>query len=251
MTVRGANGTPILKGDDIPIYQVRGRIPKFGLFKAEMVCMQLDKLDLILGRDWLDEAGLLNTLIERLGILDRPEGLIPTPKTKIELQEDIDNDDQRQDIIDAMIRTARISVIDGWKPYLLDMEIFAPQKYGDWKMALAAVLNADQSPGVISEGGVELPQVYRDLEDVFRPEKTAGLPRHRPGFDHEFELEPGAVPPNLPQFHMSEFELQVTKDKIEELEGKGFIRRSQSPCGAPIVFAAKINSSNLLSISRN
>ncbi|KAK9326754.1 hypothetical protein V1520DRAFT_284647 [Lipomyces starkeyi] len=212
MTVRGANGTPILKGDDIPIYQVRGRIPKFGLFRAETVWMQLDNLDLILGRDWPEEAGLLNTLIERLGILDRPEGLIPTPRTNIEPQEDIDNDDQRQDIIDTMIRTARISVIEGWKPY-------QPQKYGDWKMA---VLNDDQSPGVISEEGVELPEVYRALEDVFRPEKTAGLPPHRPGFDQEF---------NLRQFHMSEFELQVTKEKVEELEGKGFIRRSQSPVG--------------------
>jgi Reverse transcriptase (RNA-dependent DNA polymerase) len=44
---------------------------------------------------------------------------------------------------------------------------------------------------------------------------------------------------HLPQYHQSEMELRATKEKIDELLSRGFIRRSQSSAGAPILFATK------------
>ena len=71
------------------------------------------------------------------------------------------------------------------------------------------------------------------------------LPPHRPGLDHDIELEEGKTPPNLPQYRMSDLELKVTREKLEDLERRGFIRRSTSPCAAPILFASKKGTTEL------
>ena len=46
-------------------------------------------------------------------------------------------------------------------------------------------------------------------------------------------------PPHRPIFHLSPDELEVLKEKIDELLLKGFIRPSDSPYGAPVLFAKK------------
>ena len=83
-----------------------------------------------------------------------------------------------------------------------------------------------------------IPSVYSDFSDVFSGRNADKLPPRRT-YDHSIELEPGTTPPYGPIYKQSEFELKVVKNFIDEYLAKGFIRPSQSPAGAPIVFAKK------------
>ena len=67
-----------------------------------------------------------------------------------------------------------------------------------------------------------------------------GLPPKR-SVDHHIELEPGSKPPYLPIYHMSPLELEELKRQLTELLEMGFIRPSQSPYGAPVLFVPKKN----------
>ena len=64
------------------------------------------------------------------------------------------------------------------------------------------------------------------------------LPKHQP-WDHEIKLQPGTEPGFGPIYQLSEKELQVLREYLEENLKKGFIRESQSPAGYLILFAPK------------
>ena len=64
------------------------------------------------------------------------------------------------------------------------------------------------------------------------------LPKHQP-WDHEIKLQPGTEPEFGPIYQLSEKELQVLREYLEENLKKGFIRESQSPAGYLILFAPK------------
>ena len=67
---------------------------------------------------------------------------------------------------------------------------------------------------------------------------TAVLPKHQP-WDHEIKLQPGTEPEFGPIYQLSEKELQVLHEYLEENLKKSFIRESQLPAGYPILFAPK------------
>ena len=83
-----------------------------------------------------------------------------------------------------------------------------------------------------------IPSCYLEFADVFSGKNADKLPVRRP-YDHSIPLEPDTVPPYGPIYKQSESELKVIKDFIDEYLAKGFIRPSQSPAGAPVVFAKK------------
>ncbi|KAL6331976.1 hypothetical protein AAG906_020329 [Vitis piasezkii] len=68
----------------------------------------------------------------------------------------------------------------------------------------------------------EIP-VVRKFQDVF-PDELPGLPPHR---EFDFSIEDGPL------------ELKELKTSLDELLGKGFIRPSTSPWGAPVLFVKK------------
>ena len=83
------------------------------------------------------------------------------------------------------------------------------------------------------------PKEYRKWEHLFRDETTIkALPRHQP-WDHEIKLMPGTTPTFGPIYQLSEKELKVLREYIDENLKKGFIRPSKSPAGYPILFAPK------------
>ena len=86
---------------------------------------------------------------------------------------------------------------------------------------------------------VVLPPEYAEFEDVFNQTEAAKLPGHRPSIDHEINLLPGTEPPYKPLYNMSESELATLRDYIETNLASGFIRRSSSSAGAPILFVKK------------
>ena len=88
------------------------------------------------------------------------------------------------------------------------------------------------------EAKFQVPEHLHDILHVFEKEKARELPRHKP-YDHTIPLKPGTSPPFGPLYGMSQKELLVLKEYIEENLSRGFIRHSSSPAGAPVLFVKK------------
>ncbi|GBG77790.1 hypothetical protein CBR_g25721 [Chara braunii] len=85
------------------------------------------------------------------------------------------------------------------------------------------------------------PRVARLLDeftDIF--ESPTDVVSDRP-ISHEIILEAGVVPPKGCIYRMSEEELEVLRAQLDDLLDKGWIRRSSSPYGAPVLFVRKKN----------
>ncbi|GBG64364.1 hypothetical protein CBR_g41564 [Chara braunii] len=90
----------------------------------------------------------------------------------------------------------------------------------------------DSSPTDLSSD----PRVVRLLDeftDIF--ESPTGVVPDRP-ISHEIILEVGVVPPKGCIYRMSEEELTVLRAQLDDLLDKGWIRPSNSPYGAPVLF---------------
>ena len=100
---------------------------------------------------------------------------------------------------------------------------------------------SNDSGGGDGNSGTDLsniPPEYHDLAGLFSEKEAMNLPPHR-SYDHTIPLEAGSTPPFGPIYSMSPAELAALKKYVEDNLKKGFIRHSQSPCGAPILFAKK------------
>ena len=84
---------------------------------------------------------------------------------------------------------------------------------------------------------MSLPRVVCQYKDVF-PNELPELPPPR-DVDFFIELYPGTSPISMTPHRMAPVELQELKVQIQELLGKGFIRLSTSPWGAPVLFVKK------------
>ena len=83
-----------------------------------------------------------------------------------------------------------------------------------------------------------LPSKYAKYVDVFEKKLADILPEHRI-YDIRIELSPGSVPKWGPIYNLTEPELKVLYDYIQENLAKGFITHSTSPAGAPVFFVKK------------
>ena len=72
----------------------------------------------------------------------------------------------------------------------------------------------------------------------FEDREPGTLPPHRP-FDHTIPLEPNSTAPFGPLYTLSQKELEELRKYIDENLKKGFIRRSESPAGAPVLFTPR------------
>ena len=85
----------------------------------------------------------------------------------------------------------------------------------------------------------EIPREYQQWLHLFRDEATTkALPKHQT-WDHEIKLEPGTQPTFRPIYALSEKELQELRKYLDENLKKGFIKKSESPAGYPILFVPK------------
>ena len=75
-------------------------------------------------------------------------------------------------------------------------------------------------------------------EDVFSEEAAGKLPENTK-VRHSIEIEDGKTVPYGPIYPLSANELRVLREYIESSLAKGWIRRSESPAGAPILFVQK------------
>lgn len=83
-----------------------------------------------------------------------------------------------------------------------------------------------------------VPKIYHQYADVFSKQNADKLPPHRP-YDHHIPLKDGTTPPFGPIYSLSEVELKTLKEYLDENLEKGFIRPSESPAAAPILFVKK------------
>ena len=83
-----------------------------------------------------------------------------------------------------------------------------------------------------------LPEYLNEYADVFSAENASVLPAHGK-LDHAIDLTPNSEPPYGPLYNLSQNELQVLREYLEESANKGWIRRSTSPAGAPVLFVPK------------
>lgn len=105
---------------------------------------------------------------------------------------------------------------------------------------LAHVSDQHPTPSAPSSTGPDwskLPREYHDLKDAFIP-KTAQLPAQTV-HDLKIELNNGAKPHFGPLYNLSETELKILHDYIQDMLARGLIRPSTSPYGAPVLFARK------------
>ena len=79
---------------------------------------------------------------------------------------------------------------------------------------------------------------YSDLREAFNEDIAMQLPEHRP-FDCKIELEPGAELTHGPYYPMNPEEEAELKEFLKENEEKGFIRRSESEAGYPVLYVPK------------
>jgi hypothetical protein len=89
-----------------------------------------------------------------------------------------------------------------------------------------------------------LPTIYHGYQDVASKAESNKLSPHRP-YDHQIELEQGALTSDLkfhPLYRMSAEELEVVKKYLVKNLDKGFIKPSQAPFAAPVLFVKKPDS---------
>jgi len=100
----------------------------------------------------------------------------------------------------------------------------------------------------LEKGSIDLTSipVVRKFQDVF-PEELPGL---HPVREIEVFIEtiPGVSPIALSPYRMAPMELAELKVQLQELLDKGFIRPSNSPWGAPVLFTKKKDGTLLLCI---
>jgi Reverse transcriptase (RNA-dependent DNA polymerase) len=84
----------------------------------------------------------------------------------------------------------------------------------------------------------DVPEVYHEFADVFSKQKADTLPPHR-NCDPKINIDKGAKLPAGPIYPLSEFELKTLQEFIDENLKTGFICRSNSLFGAPVLFIKK------------
>ena len=78
--------------------------------------------------------------------------------------------------------------------------------------------------------------------NVFNRQDAKTLPPHRKGIDHEINFVEGKTNddvPAMPLYQMSKDQLLVLRKTLTELLDNGFIRVSNSPAAAPVIFVKK------------
>ena len=89
-----------------------------------------------------------------------------------------------------------------------------------------------------------VPEEYHKFMDVFDKAKAKTLAQHR-SYDLKINLEGDSIPPLGQIYSMSQAELKTLREFLDDHIAAGFIRPSQSPHGAPVLFVKKDGSLRL------
>lgn len=183
----------------------------------------------ILGRPWMNED-----LVE----LRPSEGSLYVGTSGITVHS-VEDKPPTQTTVKRVVATAYAALARRAKrestPAELGTRIFA---------ASLADINKALKPKVKGDPMKLLPEHFHKVLPLFDAQKAKELPPHRPGVDHGIEIETGddgkkKTIPWGPLYSMSRDELLVLRKTLMELLDQGFIRVSNSPAAAPVLFAKK------------
>ena len=180
---------------------------------ADLIVLRLRTYDVILGMDFMDHYGAI------INLRTRTVSILAEDGSEHQVW---GSDPKRNGAMISAVRAAR----------LIDQGCT-----GFWCYAL----EVDRDRPSISD----VP-IVRDFADVF-PDDLPGLPPPRE-VDFAIELEPGTRPISRVPYRMAPTEMAELKAQLEELAGKGYIRPSASPWGAPVLFVKKKDGSLRLCI---
>ena len=173
------------------------------VFTGDLAEMELDYYDVILGMDWLSRHRV---------VLDCPKARVHIPR-------------EEGKITFQCVQAHRgISIVS-----MIHAEDLLERGAEGFLATISMVKN---------DGHHELQDipVVEEFEDVF--EALKGPPPAR-GDALTIELEPGTALVSRAPYRLAPAEMAELKRQLEELLGKGFIRLSTSPWGAPVLFVKK------------
>lgn len=216
--VRGFNGSQEEVNE-----VVRTFIDIGGLYQRVFlyVVRGLPRYDMILGRPWMNEHhAVIDVKGERLTLR----------KENVTVHEEKEFDD---------IAEIGANAFRFWRrnEKRRRVDVFAASM-ADIEKALSAKKHSNPAE--------KLPKHYQEYIDVFNREATEELPPLRgPGIDHSIEIDKDpstgkeAGIPWGPLYSMSRDELLVLRKTLTDLLEKGFVRVSNSPAAAPVLFVKK------------
>ena len=85
----------------------------------------------------------------------------------------------------------------------------------------------------------EVRQILEVYTDVFPEDLPSGIPSRRMGHEFRIDLEDDTPPVHRPLYKMSPLELEEAKKQIKYMMDHEYIRPSDSPYGALVLFAPK------------
>jgi predicted DNA-binding protein YlxM (UPF0122 family) len=121
--------------------------------------------------------------------------------------------------------------------YDFDFDIMKPKKMKKLLKRRVAYALMPENFQLNSSDTPAIPLEYAEYQDVFSEEKADELPSET-GRSHEIDIG-GKEPPYGPIYALSEKELKALREYLDSSLEKGWIRRSTSPAGAPILFVPK------------
>ena len=162
--------------------------------------------DLIIGMDWM------NTVVDSIKI--NPYGLVFKCPIYI-----VNTDEE--DLIELVQQAAYVSVIT------------VPNQWSlHGKRVFSISVSADDK-NTLLEAGVHV--FYHEFKKVFGKEMQSVLPEHGPQ-DCAIELLPNTQPPSGKLYPISQDELQLLREYIEEMVATGKIRPGKGHAGSPVFF---------------
>jgi hypothetical protein len=187
---------------DVTITDSRGRVQTH---RVPFVVTDLKRYQMYLGLPWIDSSNpKLNYATRRMlfrGVKEKDSG----PYTKIAIED--------AKTFDCSMRDPRVDVY-------------------------ACIVNFVGADPAMEAKVAQLPPQYAEYADVGSEEDARIAPEHSSN-DLAINLVPDSQPPHLPLYNLSAMELEILRKYLSEYMARGWIRRSKSSAGAPILFVKK------------
>nr|GEY47253.1 putative reverse transcriptase domain-containing protein [Tanacetum cinerariifolium] len=178
-------------------------------FNIDLMPVELDSFDVIIGMDWLK-------MYHAVIVCDEKIVRVPFGNETLIIRCNGSNNETQLNIISCT--KTRKYLLKGYPVFLANITTKTIKDKSDEKR-------------------LENVPIVRDFSEVF-PEDLPGLPPTRQ-VEFQIDLIPGAAPVARAPYRLAPSKMKELSDQLQELSDKGFIRPSSSPWGAPVLFVKK------------